>query len=269
LLLAAPAAARPHRIVSLNMCLDELVLRLADRSDIASVSWLSRDPLNANMATAAEQVPVNYGEAEEALFFRPDLVLVGPFTPPATHALLTRVGAPVLEYDVPETLAGVRKQILDVADRLGQRERGEQIVADMDARLARIAADPARPKLKTVVLRPNGYTVGKGSLVDELLGRAGLDNLAARLGVGAYGQISLERLALLDPDVVIVNAEAVGAPSLATETLNRPLIQRLARRARIVAVPARLWTCAGPGLIDAVEILVDATRGLREKLASP
>ena len=71
-----------------------------------------------------------------------------------------------------------------------------------------------------MVLRPNGYTVGKGSLVDELMSYAGLDNLAADLGLSPYAQVSLERLALLDPDVVIVNAEAVGAPSLATDTLN-------------------------------------------------
>ena len=64
---ADEAAAKPKRIVSLNMCLDELTLALADRDAIASVTWLSRDKLNGNMAKAAELVPVNNGSAEEVL----------------------------------------------------------------------------------------------------------------------------------------------------------------------------------------------------------
>jgi hypothetical protein len=80
LAVAAPAFAKPQRVVSINMCMDELVLRLADRDAIASVTWLSQDPRNANMAEAAKGLPANNGLAEEALSFHPDLVLAGPFT---------------------------------------------------------------------------------------------------------------------------------------------------------------------------------------------
>ena len=72
------AADRPARIVSLNMCTDELVLRLADPVRIASVTWLSQDPRNANMAEAARRVPANHGLAEEVLGFKPDLVVAFP-----------------------------------------------------------------------------------------------------------------------------------------------------------------------------------------------
>lgn len=58
LMLAAAAAspAQPERIVSLNMCTDELVLRLADAGRIASVTWLSQDPgdLRYDGSTARE-----------------------------------------------------------------------------------------------------------------------------------------------------------------------------------------------------------------------
>ena len=78
------ATERPARIVSLNMCTDELVLRLADPARIASVTWLSQDPRNANMAEAARRIPANHGLAEEALGFRPDLVVAGAYTTRAT-----------------------------------------------------------------------------------------------------------------------------------------------------------------------------------------
>ncbi len=262
-------ALKPKRIVSLNMCLDELTLALADRDAIASVTWLARDPLNSNMAQAAEHVPVNNGSAEEVLSARPDLVLVGPFTPAPTRAMLAHVGAPLREFGVPETLAEVRGQIRDLAGALGVPERGEAMIADLDGRLARASVDPKAPKLRAIILRPNGFTVGPGSLVDELLERAGLENLAARLDIGAYQQMPLERVALLDAEVLVTNSEGVGLPSLATEALKHPMIAALSHRISVVALPARLWTCAGPWIADAVQTLADATADLRAPRASP
>jgi iron complex transport system substrate-binding protein len=72
--------AKPARVVSINMCTDELLLRLADRDRIASVTWLSRDGRNANMAEVAATIPANHGLAEEVVSYHPDLVLAGVYT---------------------------------------------------------------------------------------------------------------------------------------------------------------------------------------------
>ena len=64
---ATDAPGKPRRIVSLNMCVDELVLRLAEPQNIASVTWLSRDPKNSNVAALAARIPVNHGLAEEII----------------------------------------------------------------------------------------------------------------------------------------------------------------------------------------------------------
>jgi len=260
---ASPAPAKPHRIVSLNQCDDELALRLADRDAIASVTWLSQDPRNANLAAAAAGLPANHGFAEEALVYKPDLILAGPFTDPATVALLRRVGAPVAEFPVPETLDGVRREIRDVAAAIGEPRRGEALVADLDRRLAEASVHAGRPPLRAIILRPNGFTVGPGSLVDEILSLAGMTNLAARLDIGAYQQLPLERLAMLDADVAIVDSEGVAAPALATEALAHPVVAALARRMTVVSLPSRLWTCPGPALADAVRILAAAGEASR------
>ena len=266
---ATEAPVKPERIVSLNQCTDELALRLADPERIASVSWLSQDPLNANMAEAARRRPANRGGAEEAMGFHPDLVVVGSFTPRETRALLRRVGAPIVEFKPPETLAAVREEIRAFARTVGEPARGEALVAEMDRELDAVSVDPALPRLKTIILRPNGYTVGPGSLIDELLERAGLENMAARLDIGAYQQMSLERVALLEADVLIANAEDASAPSLATEGLKHPLVEALRHKLRVIALPARLITCPGPGLVEAVRRLVAATADLRAKVATP
>jgi len=252
---AATGAAGPKRIVSLYLCADELLLQLADRPAIASVTFLSRDPDNSNVADLAVRVPVNYGRAEEIIAQRPDLVVAGAYTTGATVAMLKRAGVPVVELGVAQGLDDVRRDIRIVAHAIGEDDRGEALVAAVDARLAALAASPPRPRLRALVLNPNGFTIGAGSLVDEIFARAGFDNVAATLGVDAYGQLPLERIVRSDADVLILNADRDGPPSLATQSLDHPALRKLAGRVRLVVLPARLWTCGGPGIVEAIERL--------------
>lgn len=261
LVLAATSSAysQPQRIVSLNMCTDELVLRLADPERIASVTWLSQDPRNANMAEAARRIPANHGLVEQVLAFKPDLVIAGAYTTRATVGLLKRVGTSPHEFGVPRNLAEMRAQIREMARLLGEETRGEALIAEIDARLDALAAHRLPQPLRAIVLRPNGFTVGRGSLVDEILTHAGLVNIAAELGIESYGQIPLETVALAGAEVLVLNDTPDGPPSLAHEVLHHPVIARLSERLRLVALPSRLWTCAGPSVVDAIELLIAAT----------
>src|SRR5438067_3348422 len=83
---AADGAVKPTRIVSMNLCTDELVLRLADRKNIASVTWLARGG-SSNVSELAAQVPINHGLAEEIIPLDPDLVIAGVYTTRAAVAL--------------------------------------------------------------------------------------------------------------------------------------------------------------------------------------
>ena len=87
---AGDVAGKPQRIVSINLCADELVLRLADPRNIASVTWLSRNPDSSNVAQLAAQVPINHGLAEEIIPLDPDLVIAGIYTARTAVALLKR-----------------------------------------------------------------------------------------------------------------------------------------------------------------------------------
>lgn len=248
----------PSRIVSLNLCADELVLRLADREDVASVTWLAHDPDVSNVARQASRVGLNHGLAEEIVPLDPDLVIAGRHTTRTTVAFMKRVGVPVMELGVPQSLDEVYAQIRKVAEAVGREGRGARMVARIRRRLAEIetASGAARPR--AFVLRPNGFTVGEGSLVDSLLKRAGLVNLAARLGLDSYGQIPLERVLLAGADILIVDAEAQDHPALTTQVLHHPALVAAKRSLEIVRLPSRLWTCAGPRIAEAVERLAAA-----------
>jgi iron complex transport system substrate-binding protein len=92
--------------------------------------------------------------------------------------------------------------------------------------------------------------------------RAGLENIAATLKIDNYGQIPLETVVAQRPDVLIVSANRDGAPALATEVLRHPVIARIADRTRIVVLPTRLWSCGGPAVIDAIDLLATAAHAV-------
>ncbi len=248
-----PTNAGPQRVVSLNLCADELVLRLAAPSTVKSVTWLARDRALSNVAALAQTVPVNRGLAEEVVPLAPDLVIAGVHTTRTTVALLKRVGVAVLELGVPNSIDEALAQITTVAAALGTQERGAELVADIKTRLAALPdSDPAAAQPIAAVYQPNGFTIGQGSLVNDVLRRAGLRNLAVERRIDKYGVLPLELLLFAKPDLLIMNAAEEREPALAYEVLRHPALIRSYRDARVVSVPPAWWSCAGPHLVDAV-----------------
>jgi iron complex transport system substrate-binding protein len=259
----------PQRIVSMNLCADELVLRLGAPGTVRSVTWLARDPSISAVAAQARHVPVNRGLAEEIVPLQPDLVVVGIYTTRTTVALLKRLNVPVLELDVPNTLPDAMRQILQVAEALGRSERGAALVAEMEAAIARVQAEQrqavqALPMQRTrpvaAVYNPNGFTVGAGSLVHDLMTRAGLRNLAAERRIDNYGRLPLDLLLMAQPDLLIMNSIADRPPALAYEVLQHPALRQQFKPAQVVTMPPAWWTCAGPQLVDALALLARAAR---------
>jgi iron complex transport system substrate-binding protein len=265
---AAESVSKPHRIVSMNLCADELVLRLTDRRNIVSVTWQARNPSDSNVAHLAQDVPINHGLAEEIIPLKPDLILAGIYTTRAPVALLKRAGMRIVDVDVPRSFDDIRRQYREIAALLGERERGERIVAEMDGNLSRLANERPSVPATTILLNPNNFTVGRGSVIDEVLTRAGLENVAVHLGVGEYGQLPLEIITMNPVDVLIVSSYRDGPPAMATDLLRHPVLSRLSDRTRVVVMPDRLWNCGGPALVEAVERLMRAAKDVRRKVST-
>ncbi|GLS42055.1 ABC transporter substrate-binding protein [Methylobacterium brachythecii] len=254
----APLPAHPVRVVSMNLCADELVLRLADRDQIAAVTWLARDPRGSSVFAEAAGVPLTRGLSEEVIALKPDLVIAGAFTTRSAVGMLKRIGMPMLELGLPGDFEGVRAQIRTVAKALGHPDRGEALVADLDRGLETVAAAP-RP-LRALVMRPNGFTVAPGSLGDAVIRAAGLVNVAAEIGRDRSGQVPLEAAAFAEADLIVLDDSGSGTPSLADALLHHPVLEQLRREGRTVSIPNRLWNCPGSQVAEVVKRLAKAAR---------
>jgi iron complex transport system substrate-binding protein len=261
--LGGAANAAPSRIVSLNLCADELVLRLAAPGTVKSVTWLARDPGLSNVAALAEAIPVNRGLAEDVVPLAPDLVIAGAYTTRTAVSLLRRLKIPVLELDVPRTVDEALAQITTVAAAIGRPEHGAQLVGVIRDGFSRLEIVRSKASPIAAIYQPNGLTIGQGSLVNDLLRRAGLRNLAIERRIDNYGALPLEWLLLAQPDLLIVNTAGGVGHAMAYEILSHPALMSRYHGDRVVSVPSAWWSCPGPRLVDTVQRLQHAAQKLR------
>ena len=242
-------------IASINVCADQHVLALADADQILTVSWLAADPEESLFAREAERHTLNYGTVEELLKLAPDVVLAGTYTSPFTRTMLRRLGYRVVELAPEASVADIEHNVRLVAEVAGHVERGERLIATMHAAVHGLqVARPARA-LATVIVRPGGFTVGAGSLANELLYLAGLRNVAAEQGLDRWGSLSMEALLRSGPELIVLTGYRSSQPSLANAVLEHPALQGLDSARHTVTVPSALWSCGLPGSIEAAALL--------------
>jgi iron complex transport system substrate-binding protein len=114
--LSAAPAPRPPRIVSINPCVDAVLMQVADPGQIAGISHYSQDARATSIPLAqARRFRATSGTAEEVVALAPDVVITGPHVAPATIAALKRMGITMVQYPVPDSVAESEQQVRDIA----------------------------------------------------------------------------------------------------------------------------------------------------------
>lgn len=264
LLMLTTVTAEPQRIVSLNLCTDAMLLELVEPHRIASLTYLSHDPDYAAWHEQARAIPTNHGLIEDILPLDPDLILAGSFGARPTVQLLQRLGYRVVLFDPATGIEGYRADLRRLAALLGTEERAEHLVSKLDRRLAELAPPTTAERPLAMVYGANGFTAGRGSLIDDLLQHAGLRNLATDLGIGMTGRLSLEEVLLAAPEILIVGEYRPEEPARAQQLLRHRALRALMAQPgrRLVTIPANRWNCPGRHMLDALALLTRQRRQL-------
>ena len=245
-----PPLPVPRRIVSLNSCLDAMLAHLADRGQIAALSHYAREPHGSTVAAQAKTLPFTWESAEEVIALRPDLILASQHSALATRNALKRLHVPVQRFKVPKSVDESLAQVRELAGLIGHADRGEALIARIEAAIAAATPAPGARRLSALIYQPNGFAAGPGVLVDEMMSHAGFDNVARRYGLKTWGNVGLERLLADPPQVLLVGEPAPGARSWADRVMTHPALKSIAGRMRQVRLPEKLLYCGGPVLIE-------------------
>lgn len=242
-------AEAPRRVVSMNLCTDQLAMLLAAPGQLAAVSPVARDPVSSAMWREAAAVPVHAGSAEAILGLAPDLVVAGEWEPPATIAMLRRLGVRVERFPVEASFGDIEANLLRMGALLGREDVARRVVAEMRAGLA---GAPDGPGPRAALYYANGYTSGSGTLADAILAAAGLENVAAERGVAGLASLPLEVLVMEAPDLLVLGQD-YPSPALAQGILRHPALGAI--EAGRAAVADNLWVCGLPSAVEAVAAL--------------
>jgi iron complex transport system substrate-binding protein len=262
------ADSPPKRVVSFNLCADQLLLALADPAQIAGLSPYAVDPLLSVMTDKAASFPRLDWDAESVVNLAPDLVLGGPSHRPI-HAMLSAMGIRVIDVDLIRNLADARRQAVEVGKLLGHPERGEALARQLEEAETKLSAVALKPPLTALVIQREGYREGPASLASSMLSVAGLRPPGpAAVGGGGFksaeqgGFVSLEHLLTNGPDVLVLQDPPREARDQGALFITHPaLLSRYASRR--IDLPERYTVCGGPPLVQGLDYLAKAIGTLK------
>lgn len=256
----AEQQAPAQRIVSINLCLDALLIKLVEPARVDSLYYLSANPQFSSVAEQAKKYNLNHGLAEDIVPRNPDLVLAGTYTSADLKALLKQLGFRVEVLDLPRNLDDISTHIRRFGALVNRSAEAEIMAQTLEQKLVQL--DAAQKKTKPIPgfwYSSNGVVVGGDTVENELMTRAGFHNLALDKNIIGFKQLDLEELILAQPKVLIIEASDVQAFSLAQEYVEHPALRN--NNVKIIRLPSTL-SCVAPIAADAIESLMQQRQRL-------
>lgn len=250
-----PSSEHPMRIVSLDFCADQYVLKFADREQILAIS---PDGVKhfSYMREEAKGVPTVRPLAEDVLIMKPDLVVRSYGGGPNAAAFFERAGIPVLQVGWGSSIHGddvgaIPLVAQEVANGLGQGERGLALVQDYAERLEAIRAHASGKS--ALYMTPAGVTTGGGSLIHDAMETAGLQNYMERSG---WHSLPLESLAYERPDMIATSYFGTRSNhQSAWSAARHPIAKRELNSADRIDLDGAWSACGGWAIMEAIEAL--------------
>ena len=272
-------AAPPQRVIAVLSSVTSLLLDLdlAERIIATDDFSLARDELAGLPSIGGSSFVFNL---ERTVELEPDLVLVaqGGTEDYITQARAT--GVLVLEVPFLGSVEAVLTELSAMGRLFGIDDRANAVVADLRARLARVAetvagAEPVRVYLELDQSTPTmPFSVGPGSLHQEVLTLAGARNVFGNTS-SPFPQVNWEAVIDADPQVILLLDSKEFADALAFSPVSVDEVAArtgwdeisAVRNGRIVPLPVNLFD-VGVQVIDAVERVAEILAEARESSAA-
>jgi iron complex transport system substrate-binding protein len=244
-------AAPPQRIVSLYGGLTETLTALGAGDRV--VARIQGDDTQKNIPTVGTHLQPN---VEMILALKPDLVVQGgvPKGMPALRRLEAE-GVPVAMF-APRDFPGLFSVIQRLGALTGRREAATALNQGMEERLkdvARRVAGRKPPRVFFEVRYHNLLAAGRGSMVNDIINRAGGQNIIE--SPQKLAPFGLEALIQAQPEVYVIQQ---GPMNRSPEDIyTRPYFQELraVKERRVLLVEESLFSRPGPRSAEAVEQL--------------
>lgn len=235
----------PKRIVSLAPANTEILFALGLGDSVVGVT--SYDDFPAEVASIAKVGDFSGPNVEAVAAANPDLIVATTGVQADTIAKLEELGATVIAID-PQTLDGLYEDIEELGAVTGRKKEAGSVVREMRAEVEEIreALSGTGPVSAFVEIGQNPlFTVGKGTLIDELVAIAGGTNIVTQPGYVPY---STEQVVKADPAVYLATKGSMSDPSALAKRAGFEKLSAV-KNDRIVILEDNLVSRPGPRVV--------------------
>jgi len=239
------------RIISTNICIDTLLVALADRATITALSPLAADRRFSTIADKAAGIPAVKFTAEDIYRLKPTIVFVSNFASPRTRAALTKLGITVVAVNYARSIDDIKANILSMGQTLGTEDTAWRLIAALET----AATNRRLPRpLSALQYSRDKFTHGTHSLIADIISKAGFTR-PDRLTGSAYGTfLSSEEVLIATPDLLVLDKfTAYDSYNLKGDYLG--FDRNSAQQGQTAFIDTKLWSCGSPAAAHLIKHL--------------
>lgn len=264
---------KPTRILADSQSLDTMILGIVPADHLVAVSLSSKDPAISYIADEVKgidkTIPLAAGiSMEDLTAMNPDIIICSNYSLPKNVELYKSLGFPVVMVKGPTSVSQVEDTVRLIAAALGEPERGDKVVAQMNDRLAHVEevlSKQNKPEPTALLISQMTSYGGPGSMYHELLTKAHIQNAMAKVGVANGQLMSMEKMLESDPDFLFVSkdraSDETGAGKYRDGLLANPAIQSMRAYQHIIPLDDKYIYASTQNCVYAVEALANAAYG--------
>ena len=221
----------PVRIVSATLGTDEVLFSLINFAHLAAITSNAADPAQSNIVPLADRVKTHLAKAdpEAIIALNPDLIFVASYTDPGVIKQLKDAKLPVFVVGNFNSIKDIENNIRLIGKAVGEEVAAESVVLGMEAKLLAIsqAIKGAKPA-SVLYYAPGGSSDGPGTLIDDIITRAGGVNAVVVGGIkDAYPQLNDEFVVNQNPDFIMLAGFNSYSPGFIDNFSKNPKFQTL------------------------------------------
>ncbi len=241
----------PEKIISLSPAHTEILFALGLGDKVGGVSnWCNKPEEALEKEKVGDAFSLN---KEKLVALKPDIVFLPGTKDSQQVKEIEDLQIPVYVSN-PSSVAEVLEDIERVAAVTGVEKQGKELSEKLEQELSKLSETLEKqtgPKPRVlVVLDQELWTVGPGSFMDDVLGRAGGENIIEDVEM-QYLQVSMEEVLTEDPDVILVTIPEEQIAALKSRPGWADL--RAVNEERVYFIDGDLTSRPGPSIMEGIK----------------
>ena len=210
----------PSKVHSLSLGHTEILAALMDFSRVSAVYSFFTDPEQSNISDLSKSHNLIGFDPEEVVALDPEIVIASRFTDADNVALLKDAGISVARASLENSAVGNAPNILLIGYMIGAEKQALSLVDEIESRM-KVVGDLLngndQPRVLSISKFTSIFVAGSDSTEGGIIEQAGGINAAADSGIEGHQQVTIEGIAAINPDVIVIPQPFEGANAFIDE----------------------------------------------------